>query len=242
MRERAGMLVSRTDRSGSRRVWCRGTALGLGRRGGSPGAASFRGPRLLTSDPSRCRDRSRCSTAPPDAAAPTGPRRHSRFPGGGPRRARCGRTRQAVECSAINTNRGAWPSNRVPISEARVDAKPRPSTSTCSPDTRPASSDDPNSGISPAVSVRRMSCSACRKLDRPASASDFSGNDDTSPTTAPTTPRAPRPTTSTGADPQPRPPTHSDRRSRHRPPPPARPARAPPPTPSPHYDRGVLSL
>ena len=54
----------------------------------------------------------------------------------------------------------------------------RVNTSTCSPDTRPASSDTPIAGICSVVSARRNSSSPRRKLVRADSANDFSGNDD----------------------------------------------------------------
>ena len=60
-----------------------------------------------------------------------------------------------------------------------------------------------------------------------------------SPTRERQRPRGLRPTTSTGATHQPQPRAPAGQRSRHRPPPPARPTRAPRPTPSTHYDKGV---
>ncbi len=172
------LIVSPTDPSDTRPGARHGTGLRLGRRDAAPTSRTSTDPPSTGCGPYRWPCRPTTRTAPLAADAPSGPNRRGRLPTPVLLRARCGRTRQ--ESSAAPTAPTAHHRRRAGRPPTGVTLRiTRPSTSRCPPDTRPSFNDTPNSGTAAAVSARCNNRPPSRTDVFAASASDFSGNDDT---------------------------------------------------------------
>ena len=178
-RERSGTIVSPTDPSDTPPGGCRGTVLRLGRRDDPPTSANVAGSKRHepVTHPGLLVDPRRQPHRPPLARQPLQPVTVS-LQHVAPPRAPSGRTRP------VSNSPPPTPTVHRRAAAGRAPPAPtlrnvRVSTSRCSPDTRPSSNDTPNAGTAAAVSARCNNRPPSRTDVFAASASDFSGNDDT---------------------------------------------------------------